>query len=750
MRSSTCIQTSRQKRLKALAFQTILTSSVSSQYFSLTGLNLFLVSAIKVFGYLEKPVFHELARYLQTKRLVAGDTLSLDSDPSFYIVVDGSVQVFVQHKAPQSSHHFDDDNEAAEDTNLQLLNEVKSGGTLSSLFTILRLFTEDVKLRYEESGHNTPSAEQQFQLSAAALKQRERAADHDVTSFDLEDGFPSRKRRERKPPGPSSFAARLSRDDRAPRRRRDSSLSDRSSSEATVNGDLDVDHLPGGFRADHSPDGVHLDPNHIPSSASAIDDDPPPASRKSRSKLPLGHNEHIIARATVDTTLAVIPAEAFRRLTKKFPNAAAHIVQVILTRLSRVTLLTAHKYLGLTKEIVGTEKAINELACYSLPPDLYLSGGMHKLRQRFVPDTRMRDSGDESDDYFNLGPESPPMGARRPSRHNTVTPARPFDGIKLRLKSSTNLQRTLSGDRLSTSLSSSPESSSPRSTNSALPTPRPRAESASDPSRIDMRAFSLLGEHDFDLREAVMDCISKSIGLLQSGGSSNPPSATASPHMSASDGPLQRAMFNSSFGSLSFLTTQNKDDESSMTTSLVSTSMADLENEVEILYFPQGSTLVTEGQSRAGMFYVIDGFLDVAKSNDDVMNLPGKSAPAHPSPPRSATPRSARSSASTESDSRPHRATGNRPGKTKVEPPQPKPKQTQSRNVLFSVKPGGIAGYLSSLTGYPSYVEITAKTDVYVGFLPARALENIVDRRPIVLLTLAKRLISLISPLRQY
>jgi lysophospholipid hydrolase len=33
--------------------------------------------------------------------------------------------------------------------------------------------------------------------------------------------------------------------------------------------------------------------------------------------------EGTIARATVDTTLAVIPAEAFRRLTKKFPNAAA-------------------------------------------------------------------------------------------------------------------------------------------------------------------------------------------------------------------------------------------------------------------------------------------------------------------------------------------------------------------------------------------------------------------------------------------
>ena len=119
------------------------------------------VSAIKVFGYLEKPVFHELARHLQTKRLVAGDTLSLDSS-DFYVVVDGSMQVFAQmqstplvflfllnHEADTKgssavingnspSDAFDDE----DDTNgFQLLNEVESGGTLSSLFTILRLFT---------------------------------------------------------------------------------------------------------------------------------------------------------------------------------------------------------------------------------------------------------------------------------------------------------------------------------------------------------------------------------------------------------------------------------------------------------------------------------------------------------------------------------------------------------------------------------------------------------------------------------
>ena len=67
--------------------------------------------------------------------------------------------------------------------------------------------------------------------------------------------------------------------------------------------------------------------------------------------------------------------------------------------------------------------------------------------------------------------------------------------------------------------------------------------------------------------------------------------------------------------------------------------------------------------------------------------------------------------------------------------------------VLFTVQPGGLAGYLASLCSTDSYVNIKAKTDCYVGFLPTKDLERILERRPIVLLTLAKRLLSLLSPL---
>ena len=55
--------------------------------------------------------------------------------------------------------------------------------------------------------------------------------------------------------------------------------------------------------------------------------------------------------------------------------------------------------------------------------------------------------------------------------------------------------------------------------------------------------------------------------------------------------------------------------------------------------------------------------------------------------------------------------------------------------------------FLASLCQTASYVDIVAKTDTYVGFLPSPALERLLERRPIVQLTLAKRLISLLSPL---
>lgn len=510
-----------------------------------------------------------------------------------------------------------------------------------------------------------------------------------------------------------------------------------------------------------------------------------------------------IARAKVDSTLAVIPADAFKRLTQKFPKASAHIVQgqskkkifkwslqatdfhptVILTRLHRVTFLTAHEYLGLTKELVKTEKAINELACHPLPREFYESGGIERLRQKFLPETKAVDSSPTSadSDYFSEKRKSsyplatpyhgPKMGknmysdtesffdlgldavrlrasSREMPRSNVASPlsmnslgSERADATDLK---STRVSRNV-GDILSmTSLDSTTSlmSISPEKGSIALPDEHESPKPAGQKHRT--LSFAIGEADEFDLRDAVMGCICKSIGLSQPA-HSRTPSAEASPVLHAVDGSLKRAVFSSSFGSLSYLGLQNRDDDTSVTSSSATggLDMAEMENETEILFFRRDSTLVRAGEKGAGLFFVIEGFLDVLMPEGHVGVLDSAAAP---SPTRSEAP--SRSVSPTPPGQPGSKRQSRQPSRQSTPPPlEPKRVARTSTKSLFTVKPGGIAGYLSSLSGFASYVDIKAKTDVYVGFLPARALEKIMDRQPIVLLTLAKRLISLLPPL---
>lgn len=419
---------------------------------------------------------------------------------------------------------------------------------------------------------------------------------------------------------------------------------------------------------------------------------------------------------------------------------------VILTRLQRVTFLTAHKYLGLTREVIRTEKAINELACYPLPEAFAETGGIHRLRQRFQPETAVpRAEAEPHIDYFALDTpfNGPAMGESFWGREDE----RDSEGVRLRYRPTLRKASSSSNkatDRLSMSSLSDEDG--------RFPSP-PKME----------RTNTFRPGEEFDLRDAVMECISKAIGLVQP---SVTPAASneASPSFRAHDQNLQKAVFNnSSFGSLSLLGLSGLDDESSMTgSSVASFSSTELENEVEILYFPKGSMLVKEGEKNAGLYFVIEGFLDVSMPENSATSLnqkpttmPTTNIPHSAAPPASARTTPRRPGLPTEGRTPvPNRIPPLRPRFDQLPPlstelpsgPPPPPTSTP----LFTVKPGGIAGYLSSLSGFPSYVDITAKTECYVGFLPAKALERIMDRKPIVLLTLAKRLISLLSPLGDF
>lgn len=155
-------------------------------------------------------------------------------------------------------------------------------------------------------------------------------------------------------------------------------------------------------------------------------------------------------------------------------------------------------------------------------------------------------------------------------------------------------------------------------------------------------------EDTFDLREAVMLCIAKSIGLVQppSHASRNRSASASASAFSTPNSPLfppasSRSGRQAPFGNVLDMMNASRssegviggmmresllagghmsgtgDDESSMHESSggianARTVLAEMEGNVEILYFAKGKPLVKEGEKAAGLYYVIDGFLDVS------------------------------------------------------------------------------------------------------------------------------------------
>ena len=201
--------------------------------------------------------------------------------------MEGTVQVFAQtDHSPEVQQSVWDD----EDMNgYQLLNEVGSGGTLSSLFTILSLFTEDVQMSWQDddSDLSTDGMVQFNEGDPLLPRNRTRRANSDVSRFRFESESP--KSITRRPSVSSTASTVHAYGLKSPSRG--------GSTSPNQDGPVPSTPMP------------HSRYHHRP------------ARRLTQAR------RGVVARATVDTTLAVIPAEAFRRLTKKFPKATGHIVQ---------------------------------------------------------------------------------------------------------------------------------------------------------------------------------------------------------------------------------------------------------------------------------------------------------------------------------------------------------------------------------------------------------------------------------------
>ncbi|KAL7895355.1 hypothetical protein HDV63DRAFT_399081 [Trichoderma sp. SZMC 28014] len=690
------------------------------------------LSAIKIFGYLERSVFHELTRSMQTRKLIAGETMNLEEEKGFCIVVDGQVEIFVKSgrnpRAPARSGSQDDLLNSSDDEDTlpgqqkyQLLTEVRNGAPMSSLFSIMSLFTEDVRLTTHDEESPLEASGGRHPNRPNPLKESSRQRSH----------------------GPTSMPS-------------------------TPHLDPNVDRP--GVRYE---DGGLLSGGESASRIPPISLEPPVAFQPSKErpgslKRLMSSSAHpdIIARATVDTTIAIIPASAFRRLIKIYPKATAHIVHVILSRFQRVTLAQAFNYLGLTAEVLQTEKDMVKFTTCQLP-NILRGDALNRLKEKFsVEKERIgEDQGTKGIALHNSA------ATRRRRSSAAIRSEIVMQAIAKNRSASSTFNGTvpardprsarglhpgdlLAGAQLTRALNRVPNSANPLRSPTHMGAEEsaifsPLTQKTFNPfdserhARISMDRDSV--DEDNLFRASILECVFKSLGLDAGGTSSrdvDSMSIEGSPRLISMDQRRAKTMFtNNAFGFIGPYD-GSMDGE---TESLASNGLAshippnahalahEMLDEVEIVFFPKGSVLVEQGERSPGLYYVVDGFLDIGTTiTEGPQNIFQKSGLA------------SFSSDSLHSD---HLFDSSSSKRSNGSTPFPSSQgQTRRRSVAL-VKPGGIAGYIGSVSSYRSFIDVVAKTDVYVGFLPRASLERIMDKYPIILLTMAKRLTHILPRL---
>lgn len=683
------------------------------------------LSAIKIFGYLERPVFHELTRSMQTRKLIAGETINLEEEKGFCIVVDGLVEIFVKSgrdpRAPARPRHYgmdssEDDDVAPGQQRYQLLTEVRNGAPMSSLFSIMSLFTEDVKLRHndDESPPRVPSR-----------------GNHDYRRHD------------------SLEEHSVRRSTQVPISMPNTPHLDGASGHPSMRPE-DAAHLQAGLNGATSRiPPMSLDASGLPSAH------PPQRPGMPQRMTSSSAHPDILARATVDTTIAIIPASAFRRLIRIYPKATAHIVHVILSRFQRVTLSHAFNYLGLTNEVLQTEKSMIKYTVCQLP-NMLRGDALTRLKEKFNRE-REKIGGDQETKGIALHNAGATrrrrsssttlrkeavllaMAKQRPTSlaASPVSPPReratPHQSHPGDLLAHTHMSRTLGRVATAGAMMDSSLDPSRRDVSTPLETRSFNPFDSQRHARISMDPRESVDEDNL-FRASILECMFKSLGLDGGGTASREPeSIEGSPRLVSMDQRRSRAFYtNNAFGFMApFDSSADGDTESQtsggMTINTPPGAQAlshEMRDEVEIVFFPKGSVLVEQGERNPGLYYVVDGFLDTGTtSNEGSQNIFQTSG----SEPFTSGDQSK------ETDGASHHS----------EPQQ----RTDGRRSVALVKPGGLAGYIGSVSSYRSFIDVVAKTDVYVGFLPRASLERIVDRYPIVLLTMAKRLTSILPRL---
>ncbi|KAJ2490606.1 phosphatidylcholine and lysophosphatidylcholine phospholipase [Coemansia sp. RSA 2050] len=787
-------------------------------------LNMFMKS-ISIFGYIEEPVFHEFSRQLQTRRLLAGermfDTEEDRDDQSFYVVIDGQVQIFLADDSavatpepiPQPSvsptpasemggslfsalgggmWSEDEDNlSAIDDTESSaaiLLNVVGPGDVLSSLFSILSLFTAGVPVRRDpRNQHTVPtSAAQHTDQDQQQQQQRQSLADYTLSEAQSHveyHGVEAAGARASPLTCPNTLPPTASNHER------------RSSIGSHIFLDTAIS-------------------NHAPSSVFT--------SARSDAATTLGASKalrpNIVARATVDTTLAMIPASAFQRVTKLYPKAAAHILQVILTRLQRVTFNTLYDYLDLPNELVSIERAISGLARYPLNDKLASSDVLqhikdicakHAVEADPTPSLPLNRASSKhglpSRYLIHLGaPSGSLQSSWKISQQSLQLLARSSKQKQLPRPPHRGQEAVLLADDLDGEMG--PEFS-PSIPAARLGSGQRHRRAGSDNIPLD----GLPSSEDIDsLRRDVLDQLCLSLGLnphaldgrhshshaegsqRHSNRSSSPlgtpiqsSSTSVSRRSSAHRKPLRTEHLLPLLQSLKMPDHQHK--PMGHTPLLPLAEIPSLVNELDLYQLPDDFVLVEQGQRPEGLYIILDGQVEIMHRDSITefaggearMKKPGDAAISEQLAGRasisemcrqmtelarrdlSLSPRLRPASIARE----PHSYGDSRKSVAKmrstnslyegIDEPEDNSgsRHTDRRRADGSRAPrpyharaGDVVGYLPALTDMSSLYTARSKGGVLVGFVSRWALDRISERYPIILMTLARRLTSQLPP----
>lgn len=567
--------------------------------------------AIKVFGYLDKAVFHELTKSMTTQKLSHEEILCLDESLGFLIVVEGVAQVYTKKSKENllkyKQRYFEEIEEERDeflilgDKQYQLLNEVKSGAPLSSLFSTLDLFrprnkNEEMALTPNDEDGNSVVA-----LNMDYLSKSEPATDSKLSNSDDDE-----------------------------------------------NGQ----------------------------------DYPEIIVRPKKS-----HNNGTI-------TIAIIPHTAFERVQLKYPKATSHIVTMVLTRLYKVTMSTVQNYLGLTSEILKLEIKLNEENATSLPR-YFVDGLLERLNKKEEAEAEA---------------ENLPKKLKHHHRNQLQRTTSRYVSLDSKVKSNHP------GDLLS----SVPIS---RSEFQKKVLPKSSTTSLLDGDNKRMNFTDEMEEtEENSLRVAIIENIFKMVGIEETNGIVERTGYFQSLSSSTSSSIVGLDSLNQSIMSgATTPTTKRSHPVFNNQGSLMNTiNLAELrkpstaENStlpklsgkkrllsdmnikdafaksLEIKYIGPDSTIVSQNSAITGLYYVIDGSLEIYNRSADV------SAP---------------------------------------------------NRYIYTVESGGIAGYLTSVVGFRSMVTIKTpkKTGAVVAYIPKNDYNKLLDKYYFLQLPVALKLKNLLS-----